>query len=316
MSRILNIGAAQMGPIAPDESRESCVNRMLDLLAQAKSRGCTFVVFPEMALTTFFPRYYEEDRSKMDHWFETEMPSGVTRPLFEAAAAAGISFYLGYAELTEDGHHYNTSILVDGTGKIVSKYRKVHLPGHVEYDGNRPWQHLEKRYFEPGDLGFNVCRMSGGIVGQMICNDRRWPETYRVLTLQGAELIVLGYNTPDINTSGLYEANHLRAFHNHLTMQSNAYMNSCFVVGTAKAGIEDGCGLIGGSCIALPSGEIGAQAATVEDELVTFACDLDQAKMGKETVFNYIQHRRVEHYGLITSQTGVEIPDNLPEAAE
>jgi predicted amidohydrolase len=315
MSRIVNIGAAQMGPIEVDESRESAVARMVELMRQAKSRGCDFVVFPELALTTFFPRYYEEDISRMDHHFEREMPNDATRPLFEAASAAGIGFYLGYAELTPDGHRYNTAIMVDGTGKIVGKYRKVHLPGHSEYEAQRPWQHLEKRYFEPGDLGFPVFRQSGGIFGMAICNDRRWPETYRCMSLQGAELIMLGYNTPDVNTSAP-EPNHLRMFHNHLTMQSNAYMNSCFVVGVAKAGIEDGCMLIGGSCIIQPSGEIIALATSLGDELITAACDLDLANMGKQTVFNFARHRRIEHYGIITSQTGVEVPPAIADAAE
>ena len=176
MSRILNIGAAQMGPIAPDESRASAVARMIDLLRQAKERGCHLVVFPELALTTFFPRYYDDDIGGMDHHFETEMPGPELRPLFDAAKAADIAFYLGYAEKTADGHRYNTSILVDGD-RIVGKYRKVHLPGHAEYDAKRPFQHLEKRYFEPGDLGFPVWRCTGGIMGMAICRDRRWPET-------------------------------------------------------------------------------------------------------------------------------------------
>ena len=64
----------------------------------------------------------------------------------------------------------------------------------------RAFQHLEKRYFEPGDLGFNVWRTMGGILGMCICNDRRWPETYRVMGLQGVEMIVLGYNTPSVNS--------------------------------------------------------------------------------------------------------------------
>ena len=307
MSRIVTIGAAQLGPIAPDESRASAVARMVDLIRQAKSRGCTFVVFPELALTTFFPRYYEDDIARMDHHFEREMPGPETRPLFEAASAAGIGFYLGYAELTPDGHRYNTAVLVDRTGRVAGKYRKVHLPGHAEYEKQRPFQHLEKRYFEPGDLGFPVFRQQGGIVGMAICNDRRWAETYRVMALKGAELIVLGYNTPDINTSAP-EPNHLRMFHNHLTMQANAYMNSCFVVGVAKAGVEDGCMLIGGSCIIQPSGEIVSLATTVQDELITSACDLDLAKMGKETVFNFAKHRRIEHYGIITSQVGAVAP--------
>ena len=119
MSRIINLGAAQMGPIAPDESRESCVSRMVDLIKKASSRGCSFVVFPELALTTFFPRYYEEDITRMDDWYEKEMPSKTTLPLFEAAAAAKIGFYLGYAELTPEGRRFNTAVLVDQDGKII-----------------------------------------------------------------------------------------------------------------------------------------------------------------------------------------------------
>ena len=61
----------------------------------------------------------------------------------------------GYAELTQDGHHFNTWILTDKSAKIVGTYRKIHLPGHSEFDTERAFQHLEKRYFEPGDLGFN-----------------------------------------------------------------------------------------------------------------------------------------------------------------
>ena len=315
MSRIVTVGACQMGPIAPDESRESCVARMIDLLDQAGSRGCRFVVFPELALTTFFPRYYEEDVTKMDHWFETEMPSRATRPLFEAAARAGIGFYLGYAELTADGHHYNTAILVDETGRINGKYRKIHLPGHSQYEAQRPFQHLEKRYFEPGDLGFGVWHQHGGIVGMAICNDRRWAETYRIMGLQGVEMVALGYNTPDLNSSGV-ELSHLRMFHNHLTMQANAYMNSTWVIGVAKAGVEDGCMLIGGSCIVQPTGEIVALATTLDDELVCADVDLDLTRFGKETIFNFALHRRIEHYGLIASQTGVQVPAGLAQAAE
>lgn len=309
MSRILTVGGAQLGPIAPGESRESAVARMIELLHEAKARGCGLVVFPEMALSTFFPRYYEEDISKMDRFYEREMPNDAVRPLFEAAEKADIAFYLGYCELTPDGHRFNTAILVD-KGKIVGKYRKVHLPGHAEYDPNRPWQHLEKRYFEPGDLGWPVWRCRDGVMGMGLCNDRRWPETYRVMALKGVELTMFGYNTPDRNTAAP-EPNHLRMYHNHLVMQAGAYQNSCFVVGVAKAGIEDGCMLIGGSCIVQPSGEIIALASTLEDELIVANCDLDLAKMGKETVFNFAKHRRIEHYGIISSQTGVVLPEGV-----
>ena len=196
MARALRIGGAQMGPIQKAESRQVVVRRMLDLLRPAKCRAAISWSIPELALTTFFPRWYMTDPAEIDAWFEREMPNAATRPLFEQAARLGIGFYLGYAELTPEATHFNTSILVDRDGNIAGKYRKVHLPGHSEYDPQRAFQHLEKRYFEPGDLGFPVWRTIGGIVGMCICNDRRWPETYRVMGLQGVELIVLGYNTP------------------------------------------------------------------------------------------------------------------------
>ena len=94
-------------------------------------------------------------------------------------------------------------------------------------------------------------------------------------------------------------------FHNMLSMQAGAYQNGTWVVGTAKAGFEDGYGLIGGSCIIAPTGEVVAQALTEEDEVVSFDCDLDLGQYIKETIFNFDEHRRIEHYGLITEQTGL-----------
>src|SRR6185312_4685399 len=152
MPRILTAAAAQLGPIQAAEPRSVPVERMVRLLERAHARGVELVVFPELALTTFFPRHYHEDRREADSWFETAMPSNETAPLFEAARRYGIGFHLGYAELTPEGRHFNTAILVSPAGEVLLKYRKVHLPGHAEFDPARQVQHLEKRYFEVGDL--------------------------------------------------------------------------------------------------------------------------------------------------------------------
>jgi N-carbamoyl-D-amino-acid hydrolase len=305
---MLRVGAAQMGPVQKADSRQVVVKRMLDLLDQARERKCDLVVYPELALTTFFPRWYMQDQAEVDAWFERGMPNAATRPLFERAAQDRIGISFGYAELTPDGHHFNTAILVDRDGKIVGKYRKVHLPGHAEFDPQRSFQHLEKRYFEPGDLGFPVWRAFGGVVGMCICNDRRWPETYRVMGLQGVELIVLGYNTPSINSQRSTEGPEKRLFHNRLCVQAGAYQNSTWVVAVAKGGIEDGNPLIAGSIIVSPDGEIVAEAKTEDDELLVADCDLDATTFGKETIFDFKRHRRIEHYGRITAQTGVIPP--------
>ena len=302
MARYLNIAGAQLGGIARNESREHVVSRMIELLRESKSRGAEVVVFPELALTTFFPRWWMEDKADVDTFFEREMPNAATRPLFEAAKSLGVGMYFGYAELAEDkgvDKHFNTSILVDRAGAIIAKYRKVHLPGHADHRPHMPYQHLEKLYFDVGDLGFGSWDFAGGKFGMAICNDRRWPETYRVMALQGAEVVVLGYNTPThIPWEPVYD--HLSAFHNHLCMQAGAYQNSMYVVGVAKAGAEEGSNLLAGSCIIAPSGEIIAMASTSGDEAFVAKCDLDICLHNRKAMFNFAQHRQVQHYKLIT----------------
>src|SRR6056297_2288534 len=285
MTRSFVVAAAQLGPIARDEPRASAVARMVALMEEAHARGARLVVFPELALTTFFPRWWMEDPAELTAWFETEMPSPATRPLFEAADALGVAFHLGYAELTPEGRMSNTAILVE-RGRIVGKYRKIHLPGHREHEPARPFQHLEKRYFERGDLGFPVFDALGGRVAICICNDRRWPETWRMLGLGGAELVMLGYNTP-AHYPPAPQHDHLQYFHNDLSLQAGAYQNGLWAVGTAKAGREEGCDLIGGSLIVAPTGEIVAKAATLEDEVITAEVDLDRCAEIRRNIFDF-----------------------------
>ena len=278
-------------------------------MRRAKARGAELVVFPELALTTFFPRWWMEDPAEIDAWFETEMPGAETQPLFDAAKRHGIAITFGYAEKTPEGRYFNTSILTDRSGTIIGKYRKVHLPGHSEYDTERAFQHLEKRYFEPGDLGFPVWRNLDAWMGMCICNDRRWPEVYREMGLQGVELITLGYNTPAVNSQDSAEGLKERLYHSELSMTAGAYQNAAWVVGVAKCGDEDGHPLMAGSIIVDPNGFVVARAETDGDELVVHACDMDLCDFGKRTIFDFARHRRVEHYGRITGQTGVVLPD-------
>jgi N-carbamoyl-D-amino-acid hydrolase len=308
MHRVLNIAAAQLGAIQKADSREAVVSRMLALADAAKAKGADVIVYPELALTTFFPRWYYENRADADIWFERDMPNTATQPLFDRAKAHGMGMTFGFGELTPDGHRFNTSILVDKAGTIVGKYRKVHLPGHVEFDTQRTHQHLEKRYFEPGDLGFPVWRTMGGLFGMMICNDRRWPEAYRVMGLQGVEVVTLGFNTPSYNSQKPAEGPEQRIFHHKLSLQAGAYQNATWVVAVAKAGVEDGNPMFGCSIIVNPDGEIVAETKTEDDEVVVHPCDLDATRFGKETIFDFQRHRRIEHYGLITSRVGAVPP--------
>jgi len=312
MTRSVVVAAAQMGPIQRADSREAVVRRLIALLHEAHARGADLVVFPELALTTFFPRWFVDDITQADHWYETAMPGPETQPLFDEARRLGVGFCLGYAELTPpDGsgtrHRYNTQILVERDGTIVARYHKVHIPGHEHHEPDRPFQHAERYYFEPGPEGFGVWRAFGGLVGMMICNDRRWPESYREMGLQGVELILCGYNTP-IHYVPDPSQDILQGFHNALVMQSGAYQNGTWVVGVAKGGVEEGVDSLGQSCIVAPSGQIVAQTLTTDDEVIVARCDLDWCRRYKGTLFDFDRYRRPEVYRRITDQRGVVEP--------
>lgn len=311
--RTIVTGGAQLGAIQKDDTRDTVVERMIVLLERAAADGCTLVVFPELALTTFFPRWYMEDQAEVDRWFEHSMPNAATEPLFSRARELQVAISFGYAECTPEGRHFNTSLLTDRDARIVATYRKVHLPGHSEYDAERDFQHLEKRYFEPGDMGFPVTRVQDAWMGMCICNDRRWPETYRVMGLQGVELILLGYNTPSVNSQNSREGLAERLYHSELSMTAGAYQNASWVVGIAKAGDEDGHPLMGGSMMVDPNGFVVARCTTTADELMVHACDMDACRFGKSTIFDFGRHRRIEHYKLITETTGVRLPDQATD---
>jgi len=353
--RPVTVAAAQMGPIHLADSRDSVLERMCALLQQASKQKVNLIVYPELALSTFFPRYLlsEEELSK---FFEIDNPAtggirnspGVKR-LFDLAHELGIDVSVGYAErnVQPDGSHvdYNSNVYYSAkTDGIVGKYRKVHLPGAVEpYTAPGAFQQLEKRYFRPGDLGFPAFRAPGlvegavrkgdqsvadpkesvgkgdPIIGMLICNDRRWPEAWRVYGLQGVEIVCCGYNTTAFATKptgeivdlSLEEAEKEVLLHHNLSVQSNSYFNACFSINVAKTGSEDGNPLVGGTSIIHPNGHFIKTATTKDDELVVAAIDLADCRRGKGKTFAFEKHRRLEHYGMILERLGAEEPELL-----
>lgn len=346
MARKITVAAAQVGAVHKDAKKADTVVRLIALLKQASAQNVQLVVFPEATLTTFFPRHLITDQVELDTYFEhgediTQSPD--VKPLFDEAKALGIDIVIGYAERTPEGTGYNTSVYFSASaGQVINKYRKVHLPGRVEpfVDPNATNQ-LEKRYFTPGNLGFPAFRAPGlisdaakkttaksegstsgkgdPIFGLLICNDRRWPEAWRVYALQGAELLMFGYNTGS-HMSHLWGSKTLSPadskeealFHSRLVQQANSYMNACFSISVARCGLDDGkYDLIAGSAIVDPEGHVVAEAKTEGDELVVAQIDLEDCRQGKERTFAFERHRRIETYRLIGAQTGVVEPELL-----
>jgi N-carbamoyl-D-amino-acid hydrolase len=283
MARYVRVAAAQMGPINEGTGRDEVVERMLVLLEQAIADHVELIAYPEMALTTYFPKKIRED---YDHFFENEVPPKALGPMLRRARDAGVAVHVGFCEKA-GGRHFNTALLTDETGALAGTYRKIHLPGRPSPDGFA--QVYEVRYFETGDTGYRVFPTRKARVGIAICQDRRYPETYRCLGLQGADIVLIGYNTP---------LSPLALDQNELVLRAGAYENSLFVVGVAKAGVEDGLELIGGSCIVGPLGNVLVRAATTGDELVTARLDLDWMTPARKR-WDFFSRRHPQYYGAV-----------------
>lgn len=309
--RKFKIAAIQVGAISKGAKREDTVKRLCGLLEKAADQGAKLAVFPELSLTTFFPKWLIKHQEEVDTYFEKgDITAGPCKPLFQLSKERKIGFYLGYAELTDDGNHFNTCILVDYEGKIIHKYRKVHLPGFVKPIEGIPFQQLEKRYFEYGDLGFQAIKTDpewiDATIGMLICNDRRWPEAWRCYALQGMDLMLIGYNSV-ANAKGLFgdaEDKTLRQYHSDLSAKSNAYFNSCFAVSVGKCGNEEGQELLAGSLIVDPNGRVVVQSEMEDDDVMVKEIDLDDTLSGKQKMFDFSRHRRPECYTRIVEQKG------------
>ena len=175
-----------------------------------------------------------------------------------------------------------------------------------------PFQHLEKKYFEVGNLGFRVWRFMDTITGMLICNDRRWPEAFRVLALQGAEIVALGFNTPSRNALGGRRGPEACACSTTSSrMQAGCLPErNCWAVGRrARAGTEERRrARWRGACIVAPSGKVVARADGAGDELVVYRCDLDAGQSYKRTTFNFAIHRQPDQYRMIVERKGAMDP--------
>ncbi|THV04898.1 carbon-nitrogen hydrolase [Dendrothele bispora CBS 962.96] len=334
MPRPVRVAAAQVGRVDRNTPRSTVLVRLIALLEEADKQSVKLVVFPETTFTTFFPRYLIADETELDSYFEKEdaetgiVNSANVKSFFDKATQLGIDVAVGYAEKAPEGN-YNTASYVSG-GRTLAKYRKVHLPGSFEPFNDDPdtTNQLEKRYFKPGNFGFQAFRAptlrhgtKSPIIGMLICNDRRWPEGWRCYGLQGVEIMCIGYNSvawaPELlgtNSSMNRDASRQDAlFHHKLVCQANAYTNATFCITAARCGWDDGkFELITGSMIIDPEGHIVAENKTDGDELIVADIDLDACQQGKSRTFAFEKHRRPEHYGVIVERAGVVEPSEVP----
>ena len=281
MARHIKVAAAQMGPNNEGMSREEIVERMLALLDLAIQDQVELIAYPEMALTTYFPK---KIRTDFDQFFENEVPPRRSSPCCGAPPRPAWRCTWASARRPTASTSIPRSSPTATAGSAGRSGRSTCRGRRRPTASPRCTSRTTSPTATPATASSTL---QGVKIGIAICQDRRYPESYRALALQGAELILIGYNTP---------ISALALDLNELCLRSGAYANLCFVVGVAKAGVEDGVELIAGSAIINPLGQVIAKAATTGDELIVSRIDLDQAHPVRKR-WNFLGRRQPQHYG-------------------
>lgn len=282
--------ALQLGPASPTIA--DTTDRIEILIEAAAAQGVTLAALPELALTPYFAAAVQD----VAPYSVVDDNKRALERIATKAAACGMALSIPFAE--RDGNAlFNSMAFVDTGGKRIGMFRKMHIPGQIEPKPDGGFTILEKRYFQPGDLGFPAFDTGVAKVGGLICYDRRFPESYRSLASAGAEVILVGYNTPVSpgQTPPATLAKVRRA--SEMAMRGGAYSTASYVVGAGKAGKEGGVTFIGGSLIIAPDGEIVARAKSMGDEVVAAEIDLGRvAALRKRWAFDV--NRRPDAYRL------------------
>ncbi len=260
------VAALQLGPASPTIAETA--TRIIALVDKAAAAGVELAVLPELALTPYFAAEIHDNLSAYVDVGENAKALDI---ISEKAAKHGMALVVPYAEQTNAGL-YNSMAFVSTKGKIAGTFRKMHIPGEIEPKPDQPMTILEKRYFAQGDLGFGVYDVGPVKIGGLICYDRPFPEAYRSLSINGADVIAVGYNTPVMAGSTLAQAR--RA--SELAMTAGAYFTGTTVIAAGKAGKEGGVRFIGRSVVVGPDGVVVARATTNGDEVVAGEIDFER----------------------------------------
>ncbi|WP_238364747.1 nitrilase-related carbon-nitrogen hydrolase [Mesobacterium pallidum] len=255
--------AIQLGPASATIAETT--DRIEMLMSRAAAHGAKLAVLPELALSPYFAAEIQD----VSQWVEPAANLDALERIAARAADLSMAVVVSYAEHDSRGL-YNSMAFYDAQGQRKGLFRKVHIPGTHKPDPAKSLNILEKHYFTPGDLGFPAHDLGMVRVGGLICYDRRFPESYRSLMLNGAELFCCGYNTPVLEGTTLDGAR--RA--SELAICGGAYSNGTWAIAAGKAGVENGHTYIGGSFICTPTGEIVAQCQSMEDEVIVAHVDM------------------------------------------
>ncbi len=275
--------------------REMNRQRLKEKAGQAAREGADLVVFQELHDTLYFcqtmdPRHFD---------LADTIPGPSTAYYAEIARENGIVLVTSLFERRTAGLYHNTAVVFEKDGTIAGYYRKTHIPDDPGY--------CEKFYFTPGDTGFRPIQTSVGKLGVLICWDQWFPEAARLMTLQGADLLVyptaIGWDSTDTTEE---KQRQLEAW---ITVQrGHAIANGLPLVAINRVGTEadpsgqtSGIHFWGNSFACGPQGEILTKAPAGNEEILVAFIDLDRSEQVRR-MWPFLRDRRTNCYPDITKR--------------
>lgn len=260
------------------------LKKAIEKIREAQKKGAQIISLSELFLSPYFCQVND------DRFFSLAeaIPGPTTEALSQLAKELKVVLVASLFE-KDKNNYYNTAIVIDADGKLLGKYRKVHIPDDLQN------HYSEMYYFKPGDLGIKPFETRYGKIGVLVCWDQWYPEAARTLALQGAKIIfyptAIGWQ---VNQKSDAIAN--KEFEAWVTIQrSHAIANGVIVASANRTGLENHIEFWGGSFVCEPYGNILTQASHAKEEVLIAQCDLNQIDIYRKD-WPFLTCRRTDAY--------------------
>jgi len=285
MAKQIILGLVQM---RCKDDTEANLGNAIEKINLAASKGAQIICLPELFRSLYFPQGEDTEQFGLAE----SIPGETTEKLTKIAKANKVVVIVPIFEERASGLYHNSAVIIDADGKMVGKYRKMHVPDDPCF--------YEKFYFTPGDLGFHSFNTKYAKIGVLICWDQWFPEKARLTALQGAQIVfyptAIGWH--DSEKRGVAEAQ-LQAW--ETVQRGHAIANGTFVAATNRVGREGSLIFWGSSFVSSPFGEVLARASKDKEEVLVVKCDLGKIDDTRQS-WPFLRDRRIDAYSAITSR--------------
>jgi N-carbamoylputrescine amidase len=277
------------------EDPAATLSLTLERIDEAASAGAQIICLQEL----FHARYFCQEEDATNFSLAEPATGPMITALAKRARVHGIVLIAPFFERRAPGLFHNTAAIFDADGSLLGLYRKMHIPDDPQF--------MEKYYFAPGDLGFRAWQTRYGRIGVGICWDQWYPETARLLALQGAEILffptAIGWIPADAESPEIRIKQH-DAW--QTAQRAHAIANGCFVAAANRVGAETSPSgnqieFWGRSFVADPAGAVVAEASGEEESVLIAELDLGSIEQQRIS-WPFLRDRRIDAYGALGSR--------------